>query len=57
MEAVTGDPTEVRKVGTRGVITDFTGIIRTVKPPVMALEVVLERTAPAERVGRKGITV
>ena len=55
-EVVAREPTEARKVGTRRVITDFTGRTQTVTPPGTALEMVLEGASPAERVGRTDIT-
>ena len=45
-----GELTEARKVGTSGVITDFTGKNRAVTPPVTTLEVLLEGVDLAERV-------
>ena len=49
MEEVAREPAEVRRVGTSGVIKDFTGRTRTVTPPGAALEVVLEGAPLAER--------
>ena len=40
------EPTEASKVGTRRVITDFTGRNRTVTPPGTSLDVVLEGDSP-----------
>ena len=45
-EAVSGEPMEASKVGTRGLINYFMVITRTVTPPQMVLEVVLEGAAP-----------
>ena len=48
--------TEARKVGTSGVITDFTGKNRAATPQVTTLEVLLEGVDLAERVGWMDIT-
>ena len=48
-EAVDGEPMEVIRVGTRGVITDFTERTRTVTRLGAAMEVVLAGAALAER--------
>ena len=51
-----GEPTEARRVGTRGVITAFKVTTRTFTPLGAVLEVVLVGADLAERVSRKEIT-
>ena len=49
MEEMVGDPTEARRVGTRGLITDFMSRTRTVTPQEAVLEAVLPVVSPVER--------
>ena len=51
-----GEPIEANKVGTRGMITTFIVRTRTVTPPGIVLELVLEGAAPANQVRRMNIT-